>query len=218
MGRPISGPFTGNGLHINFSLIPVGGGPNVFDDPAAPHGLSEIARQCLAGMLQHHEGMALLSAPTVNSYKRLIPGIIAGYWANWGLDNRMSTYRIPGERGAATRIENRMPCGTANVYLAAAAMLNAALLGVSAGLDCGDPQEGNADAEPNTDRHTPHSLGDAIAAFEADADLREAMGADLSLAYLTIRKDEWAAWEAQGLGWEPHEVTDWELARYLPIY
>jgi len=111
MGRPISGPFTGSGLHINFSLVPVNGGPNAFDDHNAEHGISELARQCLGGMLAHHEGMSLLSAPTVNSYKRLIPGIIAGYWANWGLDNRMSTYRIPGERGAATRIENRMPCG-----------------------------------------------------------------------------------------------------------
>lgn len=218
MGRPISGPFTGNGLHINFSLVPVNGGPNVFDDPSAPHGLSEIARQCIGGMIQHHEGMALMSAPTVNSYKRLVPGIIAGYWANWGLDNRMSTYRIPGERGAATRIENRMPCGSANVYLAGAAMLNAALLGVSGGIDCGDPQLGNGDAEPNTDRHTPHSLRDAIDAFEADTVLREAMGHDLSIAYLTLRRNELEAWEAEGLPWDPHEITDWELARYLPHY
>ena len=78
-------------------------------------------------------------------YTDLVPGIIAGYWANWGLDNRISTYRIPGERGAATRIENRMPCGTANPYLAAAVMLNAALLGVVDGLDCGDPQVGDGE-------------------------------------------------------------------------
>jgi glutamine synthetase len=218
MGRPISGPFTGNGLHINFSLVPVNGGPNAFDDQNAEHGISELARQCLGGMIAHHEGMALLSAPTVNSYKRLIPGIIAGYWANWGLDNRMSTYRIPGERGAATRIENRMPCGSANVYLAAAAMLNAALMGVSAGIDCGAPQEGNGDAEPNTDRHTPHSLAEAIDAFEADTELREAMGHDLSVAFLTIRKDEQARWEAEGLDWDPHEISAWEHQHYLPYF
>ena len=58
-----------------------------------------------------------MSALLVNSYKRLIPGSLAGYWANWGLDNRISTYRAPYERGPATRIENRMPCGSANPYL-----------------------------------------------------------------------------------------------------
>ena len=136
-----------------------------------------------------------------------MPGIIAGYWANWGLDNRCSTYRIPYERGAATRIENRMPCGSANPYLAAAAMLNAALLGVVDGLDCGLPQVGDGDAEPNTDRHTPHSLAEAIAAFEADTVLCEAMGADLTRAYLALRRDELARWEAQGHAWSLDEVT-----------
>ena len=97
-----------------------------------------------------------------------MPGLIAGYWANWGLDNRFSTYRVPAERGAATRIENRMPCATASPYLAAAATLNAALLGVVDGIDCGDPQIGDADAAPNTDRHTPHTLAEALDAVEAD--------------------------------------------------
>ncbi|MFM8310797.1 MAG: glutamine synthetase, partial [Ilumatobacteraceae bacterium] len=161
---------------------------------------------------------ALMSAPTVNSYKRLLPGIIAGYWANWGLDNRISTYRVPGERGAATRIENRMPCGSANVYLAAAAMLEAARLGVVNGLDCGAPQEGNGDVEPNTDRHTPHSLSEAIAAFEADAELRATMGHDLSRAYLALRRNELERWEAEGLDWDPHAITEWEQRTFLPYY
>lgn len=218
MGRPIGGPFTGNGLHVNFSLSPVGGTGNAFADPAGEHGLSTLARQCLGGLIAHHEGIALMSAPTVNSYKRLLPGIIAGYWANWGLDNRISTYRVPGERGAATRIENRMPCGSANVYLAAAAMLEAARLGVVNGLDCGAPQEGNGDVEPNTDRHTPHSLSEAIAAFEADAELRDTMGHDLSRAYLALRRNELERWEAEGLDWDPHAITEWEQRTFLPYY
>ena len=105
---------------------------------AGADGLSTIARQCIGGLIAHHEAVAGLSAPLVNSYKRLMPGLIAGYWANWGLDNRFSTYRVPAERGPSTRIENRMPCGTASPYLAAAATLNAALLGVVDGADCGD--------------------------------------------------------------------------------
>jgi glutamine synthetase len=217
MGRP-SGMAVGSGLHINFSLIPTGGGRNVFDDPAGEHGMSPLMRQCIGGMLAHYEALAAMSAPTVNSYKRLIPGIIAGYWANWGLDNRISTLRVPGERGEATRIENRMPCGTANVYLAAAVMLNAALLGVVDGIDCGDPQLGDGDAEPNTDRHTPHTLADALDAFEADAVLCEAMGHDLVRCYTTIRRDEIARWEASGHEWSVEDVTAWELQQYLPFY
>ena len=119
-----------------------------------------------------------------------MPGLIAGYWANWGLDNRFSTYRVPAERGAATRIENRMPCGTASPYLAAAATLNAALLGVVDGADCGAPQVGDADAAPNTDRHTPHTLAEALDAVEADTVLTEAMGPDLVAAYLALRRHE----------------------------
>ena len=217
MGRPIA-EYVGSGLHINFSLVPVAGGANVFDDPAAAHGLSSLARQCLGGLIAHHEGLAAMSAPLVNSYKRLIPGIIAGYWANWGLDNRTATYRVPAERGSATRIENRMPCGSASPYLAAAVMLNAALLGVVDGLDCGDPQVSDADSAPNTDRHTPHNLADALDAFEADTLLCEAMGADLVRAYTMIRRDELAKWtEADGT-WDLESISAWELNRYLPFY
>ena len=217
MGRP-SGVSVGSGLHVNFSLVPLKGGANAFDDPKAEHGFSSLARQCLGGLIAHHEALVAMSAPTINSYKRLIPGIIAGYWANWGLDNRSSTYRIPGERGASTRIENRMPCGSANPYLAAAVMLNAALLGVVDGLDCGAPQVGDGDAEPNTDRHTPHTLAEALDAYEADSVLCEAMGADVTRAYVAIRRDEVARWEAAGNEWSTDEVSAWELNEYLPFY
>lgn len=217
MGRPIA-EAVGSGLHVNFSLIPVGGGRNVFDDPADPDGMSSLMRQCLGGLITHYEGLAAMSAPLVNSYKRLIPGIIAGYWANWGLDNRISTFRVPGERGEATRIENRMPCGSASPYLAAAVMLNAALIGVAGGFDCGAPQSGNGDEEPNTDRHTPESLGEALDALEADAELSEAMGADLVRCFLAIRRDEVARWEATGIEWSVESVSDYELTRYLPYY
>jgi glutamine synthetase len=217
MGRPIA-EYVGSGLHINFSLLPLAGGANALDDADAEFGLSVLARQCLGGLIAHHEATAALSAPLINSYKRLVPGIIAGYWANWGLDNRISTYRIPSERGAATRIENRMPCGTASPYLAAAVMLNAALLGVVDGLDCGAPQIGDGDTEPNTDRHTPHTLGAALDALDADHVLVEAVGTDLVRAFVTIRRDELAKFEASGTEWNPETISDWELDRYLPFY
>ncbi|HSB85019.1 MAG TPA: glutamine synthetase family protein [Ilumatobacteraceae bacterium] len=217
MGRPMA-HLVGSGLHINVSFTPVHGGPNCFDDPQAQFGLSTLARQSLGGLIAHHEGIAALSAPLVNSYKRLIPGIIAGYWANWGLDNRISTYRVPGERGAATRIENRMPCGSANPYLAAAAMLNAALLGVVDGRDCGEPQVGDADSEPNTDRHTPHDLGEALDALAADTVLTEAMGPELVKAFLTLRRDELAKWQDADGTWDVEQISAWELEQYLPFF
>ena len=217
MGRPIA-EYVGSGMHINFSLTPIAGGANSFDDPGAEHGISALARQCIGGLIAHHEGLVAMSAPLINSYKRLMPGILAGYWANWGLDNRISTYRVPCQRGAATRIENRLPCGSANPYLAAAAMLNAALLGVVDGRDCGAPQVGDGDNEPNTNRHAAHSLAEALDALVADTVLCEAMGADLVHAFVAIRRDEVAKFAASETPWDPESVSPWELQRYLPFY
>ena len=103
-------------------------------------------------------------------------------------------------------------------YLAAAAMLNAALLGAVDGAECGLPQLGDADAQPNTDRHTPHTLAEALDAFEADSVLCEALGADLVRAYLALRRDDVARWAATGEPFDAATVTDWELAQYLPFY
>jgi glutamine synthetase len=217
LGRPHP-QLVGSGLHVNMSLRHVGSDENAYHEPTVRHGLSELAHGCLAGVITHHEAVAGWSAPLVNSYRRLQPGLIAGYWANWGLDNRISTYRVPGDRGSSTRIENRMPCGTANPYLAAAAMLNAARLGVTCELSCPEPQIGNGDAEPNTDRHTPETLPDALAALEADAAMCEAMGADLVRTYTALRRYELGRWEATGEKWDPQEIGEWELATYLPYY
>ncbi len=217
LGRPHP-LLVGSGLHVNLSLRPVDSDTNAFDDPAGEHGLTPLARHCLAGVIAHHEAVAGWSAPLVNSYRRLQPGLLAGYWANWGLDNRISTYRVPGERGPSTRIENRMPCGTANPYLAAAAMLHAARLGVVGELPCPEPQVGDGDAAPNTDRHTPDTLRDALDAVEADAAMCEAMGDDLVRAYLALRRYELGRWERAGGEWNPQVVDDWELASYLPYY
>jgi glutamine synthetase len=217
LGRP-DARSVGSGLHINFSVTPIAGGANAFDDLTKPDGLSTIARQSIGGLIAHHEAVAGLSAPLINSYKRLVPGLIAGYWANWGLDNRISTYRVPAHRGAATRIENRLPCASASPYLAAAATLNAALLGVVDGTDCGLPQLGDGDTEPNTDRHTPHTLAAALDAVEADKDLAEAMGPDLTGAYVTLRRHEAEAFATSGEEWDPASVSAWELDRYLPHY
>jgi glutamine synthetase len=217
LGRPHA-LSVGSGLHVNLSLAPLVGDANAFDDPSDPDGLSSLTRHSIAGLIRHHEALAGWSAPLVNSFKRLRPGLIAGYWANWGLDNRTSTYRVPGERGAATRIENRMPCGTANPYLAGAAMLHAARLGYLEELDCPEPQTGDGDCEPNTDAHTPHTLAEALDALEKDTALGEAMGADLVRVFLALRRYELSRWEASDDIWDPEAINDWELQAYLPYY
>lgn len=217
LGRP-DAMQVGSGLHVNLSLSPLGSDDNAMTDPSDADGLSSLARHSIAGLIRHHEAISGWSAPLVNSYKRLRPGLIAGYWANWGLDNRTSTYRVPGQRGAATRIENRMPCGTANPYLAAAAMLHAARLGFAEQLPCPAPQVGDGDGDPNTDLHTPHTLAEGLDALEADAVLCNAMGADLTRAFLALRRYELGRWTANGDEWNPDEITAWELASYLPYY
>ncbi len=217
LGRP-DALSVGSGLHVNFSIVPVSGGANALHDAAKSEELSTLARQSIGGLIAHHEAVAGLTAPLINSYKRLMPGLIAGYWANWGLDNRISTYRVPAERGAATRIENRMPCGTASPYLAAAVTLNAALLGVVDGADCGLPQLGDGDTAPNTERHSPHTLAEALDAVEADTVLAEAMGPELVTAYVALRRHECAQFDASGESWDPEQVTAWELDRYLRFY
>jgi len=217
IGRPAA-HYVGSGLHINFSLCKVDDTGNCFDGPKDEHGISAVARNCLGGLIGHHAATTAFCAPLINSYKRLMPGLIAGYWANWGLDNRTSTYRVPGERGSATRIENRMPCGSADPYLSAAAMLQAALLGYDQELDCGEPQRGDGDAEPNTDQHTPESLAEALDALEADAELTDALGSDLVRVYLALRRNDVERWEKAGVEWNPEEISEWELAQYLPFY
>jgi glutamine synthetase len=111
-----------------------------------------------------------------------------------------------------------MPCGTANPYLAAAAMLNAARLGVVGEAACPDPQAGDGDSEPNTDRHTPHTLAEALDALEGDTAMVETMGSELVRAHLALRRYELGRWEAAGEAWDPESISAWELDAYLPYY
>ena len=208
LARPFA-EFVGSGMHLNISLTNAEG-LNTFHAPADPFGLSEVCRGAIAGMLEHHEALALIGAPTVNSYKRLMPGMLSGYWANWGIDNRISTVRVPGERGSATRIEHRMADGSANPYLILAALLAAMLDGVERSLPLPEPQAGDGDAAPNTDRHTPHSLAEALDAFERDTILVDAVGADLSACLIKMKRDEWSRWN--------NAVTDWEHHNYGRVF
>lgn len=208
MARPF-GDAVGSGMHINTSLVD-DQGTNIFDDPAAQDGISDLARSFIAGLLHHHEALAAFAAPTVNSYKRLTPGMLSGYWANWGLDNRIGTVRVPGQRGSYTRIEHRMADGSASPHLLSAAILAAGLHGVEEGMQAPEPQVGDADSAPNTDRHTPDSLSQALDALEADDELRSVFEPDLIRVYVELKRREWDRWCGA--------VTDWEQHEYSRVY
>ena len=160
MGRPLNDR-GGTGLHLNFSFRRAEDGTNALHDPDMSDGLSKLARQCIAGMLAHHEGLSAICAPTVNAYKRLQPDMLNGYWANWGYDDRSVGVRVAPDRGATTRLENRVPDGAANPYLMPAAILHAARFGMEQGLE--PPPAQPVGAAPNTDVHIPATLEDALA-------------------------------------------------------
>jgi glutamine synthetase len=207
LGKPIAGR-SGSGMHVNFSLLDRDGA-NRFADGNAPDGLSCLARQCIAGLIAHHSGMAALCVPTVNGYKRLRPGQLAGYWANWGYDHRGATLRVPEARGAATRLEHRMSDGAANPYLATAAVLQAARLGVVNGLSAPPAEEQDCLEHQSTDQHVPADLGTALDALEGDQPLTDAVGKEMTALFLSIKRAEWQKFT--------EAVTDWELNYYLPF-
>ena len=205
MPKPLSDR-GGSGVHLNLSFADRDGN-NACADPAQADGLSELARRCIAGLMHHHRSMAGLIAPTVNSYRRLRPASLAGYWANWGYDHRGVAVRVPGERGPATRIEHRVADGAANPYVAAAAMLQAARLGVENGYPLPPAETGDGLESVDTDVTVPENLGAALDALEQDAALVSAIGALLVANHVGIKRKEWDDY----LG----STTDWEMSRYL---
>lgn len=198
----------GNGFHVNVSLEDKNG-KNAFADASAADGLSSLAKHCIAGLIEHHEGMAAICAPTVNAYKRLRPAQLAGYWANWGYDHRGATVRIPNDRGGGTRIEHRMSDGAANPYLATAAVLQAARLGLTQKLEPQSPEEQDCLEHQSTTRHVPNDLAQALDALIADSSLVSAIGAEIVSQFEAVKRAEWDKFTAA--------VTDWEKNYYLPF-
>jgi glutamine synthetase len=198
----------GNGFHVNLSLEDKNG-KNAFADQTAKDGLSDLAKSCIAGLIHHHEGMSAICAPTVNAYKRLRPAQLAGYWANWGYDHRGATVRIPAERGSATRIEHRMSDGAANPYLATAAVLQAARLGVVNKPELQAAEEQDCLEHQSTTRHVPNDLSQALDALMADSSLVAAIGEEAIAQFEAVKRAEWDKFTGA--------VTDWEKNYYLPF-
>jgi glutamine synthetase len=195
----------GNGFHVNFSFADKKGGNAV-----APKGeLSDLSNSCIAGLIHHHEALAGWLANTVNSYDRLGPASMAGYWANWANDHRMVTLRTTKASPKSARLEHRTADCAGNPYIQIAAVLQAAKLGVENGYKM--PAEEKEDAVENvsTDRHVPTSLTKAMDAVEKDTALGKAMGEFLTDNLLFMKRDE-----AERLdGKSQDEVRDY----YLPF-
>jgi glutamine synthetase len=185
--KPIPGK-SGNGLHVNLSLRDTAE-RNAFNH-ADSNDLPLLMRGCIAGLIRHHEAMAGLLAPLTNSYERLKPESLSGYWANWGIDHRSVSVRVSAEKGEGARIEHRLGDAAASPYVAIAAVLQAARLGAVHGYDLPPPETGDGLKTVNTERHTAHSLGEAIDALVADTVFTAALGQKLVDNYASIKRAE----------------------------
>lgn len=215
MPKPVFG-INGSGMHIHQSLGD-GKGVNLFYDDKNPYNLSELAYQFLAGQIKHAKSLISLVAPTVNSYKRLVPGYEAPVYICWGRINRSALLRIPmvtktkAKEGA--RLELRCPDPSCNPYLALAGMLSAGLDGIENKLKPPKAVEENVygfsdeklkEMEIAT---LPITIGEAMNELEKDDVLRGTLGNDLANHFIQAKRNEWKEFLRQ--------VTPWELERYL---
>jgi glutamine synthetase len=211
MPKPIAG-VNGSGMHCHQSLIDKDGN-NSFFDPDAQWQLSSIAMGYIGGILKHAKGLVALTNPTVNSYKRLVPGFEAPTNIAWSEKNRSPLVRVPDRRGMSTRCEVRMPDPSCNPYLAIAAMLASGLDGLEHNLDPGAPVNKNIFAMSHREkrRHKidelPGNLSEALKFLAKDKVLAEAMGEHISEAFQHAKAVEWADYISY--------VHPWERDRYL---
>jgi glutamine synthetase len=223
MPKPFAN-LTGNGCHFHVSLWK--DGVNVFHrDPAEDPrglGLSQLGYNFVGGLKAHAKAYIAVTAPTVNSYKRLVVGAptSGATWApayiSYGYNNRTQMLRIPGPG----RIEDRTVDGSCNPYLAATAMLIAGLDGVRRGLDPGEPNSSNLYTLDPAGRAAqgietlPANLLDATRELERCEVLRSGLGktrgGDYVDYFIEVKRREWQAAHEQ--------ITQWELDRYLQLY
>ncbi len=213
MPKPIFG-VCGSGMHTNMSLYR--DGKNVFDDPNGAKGLSGEAYSFIAGILAHVRGMAAVTNPLVNSYKRLVPGYEAPCYMAWSASNRSALIRIPASRGVSTRVELRSPDPSCNPYLSLAVCLAAGLDGIEKGLTPPDEITENIFAmcpEARAERgigNLPGSLDEAIVSMEADPLMRDTLGPHVYCSYLDGKKKECEEYRTR--------VSSWEREKYILNY
>ena len=202
----------GNGSHIHFSLWRTRDGVNDFHSSAGHHGLSDTAHRFIGGVLAHAPALLALTAPTVNSYRRLQPRFWSSAYTAWGPDNKESTIRVPsklhGIEMESTNLEFK-PCDpSCNPYLALGGLLAAGLDGIERKLDPGAPLLVDPDTLSEADRQRhgirryPTSLGEALDALERDAVLLAQLGPVLAKEYITVKRSEVRGFAAQDAAFE----------------
>ena len=217
MPKPVFG-INGSGMHCHQSLFEIKSGNNLFFDNSDVAHLSKLAYSFIAGQLAHARALAAVVAPTVNSYKRLVPGYEAPVYVCWARRNRSALVRVPlFKRGKeeSTRIEYRSPDPACNPYLAFAAMLSAGLAGIEGEYEL--PPEASNNIYVMTDeerraagiRSLPEDLYEAIRLASESKVLREGLGERVLEFLLRNKREEWDDYRSQ--------VSPYELERYFPI-
>ncbi|BAA29433.1 type I glutamate--ammonia ligase [Pyrococcus horikoshii] len=220
MPKPIYG-MPGNGMHLHISLWK--DGENIFK---GEEGLSETALYFIGGLLKHAKALAAVTNPTVNSYKRLVPGYEAPVYISWGYKNRSALIRVPAFWGNGARIEYRCPDPSANSYLAFAAILMAGLDGIKHKIEPFAYVEENVYEMDEKRREEigidmlPENLGEALDELERDKVVKEALGGAYR-NFVGYKRKEWEEYldylEAKNLPKDTKNVTEWELERYFFI-
>ena len=218
MPKPIFG-INGSGMHTHQSLATLDTGDNAFVDQADEYGLSKIAKHFIAGQLHHARGMSAVLAPTVNSYKRLVPGYEAPVYISWARVNRSALIRVPKitpGQFKATRIELRCPDPACNPYLAFAVMLKAGLDGIKRKLPLHEPVEENlyhfdeSELKRRNIRMLPATLGEALEELQRDTVVQEGLGEHVYERFIEAKTQEWDEYRMY--------VSQWELDRYLEVF
>ncbi len=202
----------GNGCHIHLSAWDPTDARNLMAVDGKPNLLSEFGRCWIAGVLHHLPGLVALTAASYNSYRRLQPHMWSSAFTCWGLDNREAAVRIASglwdEAKPSLNMELKPSDNSYNPYLALGGLIAAGLDGVEKGLDPGEPvtvdpgSMGESDRERRGIRRLPETLAGALDALERDDVLTGALGDLLSRAYLTVKRSEAAAFEAEDEAFE----------------
>ncbi len=201
----------GSGMHMNLSLWK--DGKNIFRDDEDKNGLSQEGYHFMGGILEHIKAITCITNPTINSYKRFVPGYEAPVYITWSGKARSPLIRIPAVRGEHTRLELRSPDPSANPYLALAVLLAAGLDGIKNSIKPMGSIDLNAQKMTDEQRAAlhidmlPQSLPEAVKELEQDSFIKDVLGRELSTKMIESHKKAYHEYCMQ--------VTDWEIANYL---
>ncbi|MGE7185335.1 type I glutamate--ammonia ligase [Peribacillus sp. NPDC006672] len=213
MPKPLFG-VNGSGMHCNVSLFK--GKQNAFYDTEGKLELSKTAEQFIAGIIKHAPSFTAVTNPTVNSYKRLVPGYEAPCYVAWSAKNRSPLIRIPASRGVSTRVEVRSVDPAANPYLALAVILKAGLDGIKNDLTPPAPVDRNIYVMNKEEREEvgivdlPATLYAALETLKADEVIKSALGEHLLEHFIEAKEIEWDMFRTQ--------VHPWEREQYMSMY